>query len=224
MTEESPIYTPSPGTITSLERQKKNQNRVSVFIDGTFAFGIHQDVLLQHMLYTGLRIELDTIEQIRQADQLIRAKTAAIHYLSYRARTEHEIRNKLKKDRFSTEIIEIVINRLYELSYIDDETFVRNYVRDRLNRKGHGPIRLKADLRKLGITPEQIDHVLENTTDKNGLFENALEQAKKRNKRLEREHDPLKKRRKLYSFLLRKGHTTDIVKEVLDHLDMEASR
>lgn len=218
MTNESP---PSPGTITSLERQKKNRNRVSVFIDGTFAFGVHQDVLLQHMLYTGLLLDSDTINEIVEADQLIRAKTSAIHYLSYRSRTEYEIRSKLRKDGFNEAIIENVITRLHELSYIDDDTFAVNYVRDRLNRKGHGPLRLKTDLRRLGISPEKVDRVLAKLTDSSRIVDKALEQARKRVKRLSRENDPLKKRRKLYNFLLRKGHTTDTVKEVLERLDQE---
>lgn len=211
----------APGTITSLERQSKNKNRISVFIDDAFAFGIHQDVLLQHMLYVGLELDLPTIQELQYADQLIRAKTAAIHFLSYRARTEHEIRDKLRQKGFELTIIDTVIQRLHELSYIDDDSFVMNYVRDRLNRKGHGPIRLKADLRKLGINQEQVDKALAEVADYARIVDKAHEQARKRIKRLQKEKDPFKKRRKLYDFLLRRGHTVDTVKEVLERIEQE---
>ena len=221
MNNESHTDSVAPGTITSIERQTKNQNRISVFIDDAFAFGAHQDVLLQHMLYVGLHLDQPTIQEIQRADQLIRAKSSAIHFLSYRARTEHEIRDKLKRDGFDLWAIDIVIRRLHELSYIDDTSFVINYVRDRLNRKGHGPIRLKSDLRKLGITHEQVESALEELADSDKIVDKALEQARKRIKRLQRENDPYKKRRKLFNFLLRKGHTMDTAKEVLERLEQE---
>ena len=221
MSTRSPTNPVAPGTITSLERQAKNQNRISVFINDAFAFGVHQDVLLQHMLYVGLELDLPTIEELQYADQLVRAKTAAIHFLSYRARTEYEIRDKLRQKGFELSIIDIVIRRLHELSYIDDNSFVMNYVRDRLNRKGHGPVRLKSDLRKLGISQEQVDSALAEVTDTASIVDKAHEQARKRIKRLHKEKDPFKKRRKLYDFLLRRGHTVDTVKEVLERIEQE---
>jgi len=221
MTNESSIKAPEAGTITALERQQKNRNRISVFIDDVFAFGVHQDILLQHMLYVGLQLEQPAIQEIQQADQLIRAKMSAISYLSYRARTEHEIREKLKRDGFDEPVRNTVIDRLHELSYINDQSFVLNYVRDRLNRKGHGPIRLKADLRKLGISKEQVDEALNEVSDANNILDRALEQARKRIKRLQKETDPYKKRRKLQNFLLRKGHTLDTAREVVERLEQE---
>ena len=221
MIHEMPANPAIQGIITSLERQSKNQNRISVFIDNSFAFGVHQDVLLQHMLYVGLRLDQQTIQELQLADQLIRAKSSAISYLSYRARTEFEIREKLKRDGFESTIIEAVILRLHELSYIDDNTFVTNFVKNRLHLKGHGPLRLKSDLRKLGISHEQVEIALNAIADSEGIIDRALEQARKRMKRLQKEENRFKQRRKLYSFLLRKGHTSDTAKEVLERLEQE---
>lgn len=203
-----------------MEQQKKNPQRVSIFLDEAFAFGVHQDVLLQHHLYTGRMLDEAAIKEIIYDDQLVRAKQTALSYLAHRARTEYEVRDKLKKNQFDELIIERVIERLYELSYLDDDSFTERYIRGRLNKKGHAPLRLKADLRRMGISPEKIDRALQTIADRNSLLDKALEQAQKRSKRLARETDSFAKRRKIYGFLLRKGHTPDVANEVLERLEL----
>ena len=220
MTSEAPENIPLAGTITAIEPQKKDARRISIFLDQKFAFGAHQDILLQHNLFIGRILDETTVQEIIQADQLIRAKFSAISYISHRARTEHEVRQKLRREQFEEDIIDAVISRLYDISYLDDDTFVENFIRSRLHVKGHGPLRLKADLRRLGISTEKIDQALQTIADPRSLFNTALEQARKRSERLRREKDSYTKRRKLYGFLLRKGHTPDIAREVLDRLEL----
>ena len=208
MTKDSQEQTPTPGTITSIERQQKNQHRISIFIDHTFAFGAHQDVLFQHNLYTGRILDAPTIQAILHSDQLIRAKMAAIAFLSHRSRTEHEVREKLHRAHFDDQVIDIVITRLHEISYLDDETFVRNYIKDRLNRKGYGPIRLKADLRRLGISAGNVDEAIQTLTNRDDIFKKALEEAKKRiRKTRERNRSSKKTAQALWLSVEKRAHT-----------------
>ena len=114
-----------PGRITGIESQKKNSNRVSVFINDKFGFGLHHDVLLQHGVHTGQDLDEELISKLRAADALVRAKEAAIVYLGHRARTEQEVRKKLRGKGFEPAIIDQVVARLHELSYLDDAGFAR---------------------------------------------------------------------------------------------------
>ena len=193
------------------------------FLNDIFAFGIHQDVLLAHSLHNGLQLDESYVERLVQADALIRAKEVAVTFLGYRARTEYEIRQKLQKKGFSNDIAAQVIERLRELSYVDDAKFARDFVRNRFRLKGHGPQRLRMDLRKAGVASIHIDAALEECTTEDELTEAAMQLAKKRWKRLASESDKTKKRRKLYGYLLRRGHASDTVREVLDKLSAEDS-
>lgn len=211
-----------PGKITSIQSQKKNRNRISIFLDDKYAFGLHQDVLLQNNLYSGLDLNESDIKKLVDADALLRAKEASIVYLGHRARSEHEVRTKLKGKGFSEEIIAQVIKRLYELSYLNDEQFALNFTRNRFNHKGYGPKRIQADLRRLGIAGPLIERALDELLSENKVIDSALAEAEKRLRRLRRETDLTKKRKKLFDFLLRRGHTVDVVREVIDKLDLKA--
>ncbi len=210
-----------PGVISALEFQKKNAKRISVFIEEKFAFGLHQDVLLQHSLHSGMSLDEAQIEELLAADALLRAKEAAIIYLGHRARSENEVRTKLRRKGFNEEVIATVIRRLHELSYLDDERFAQNYIRTRFKVKGYGPQRLRTELRRLGIAEPLIAQSLEALLPKEDVAERAVLEAKKRLRRLRLETDIRKKRRKLFDFLLRRGHTTDVAREVIEQLDLE---
>lgn len=210
-----------PGPITSIESQKKNTKRVSVFINGKFAFGLHQDVLLQHALHSGMNLEEETIQALIAADALLRAKEAALIYLGHRARSEFEVKKKLRDKGFEASVIDQVIQRLHELSYLNDEQFATSYVKGRFKQKGYGPQRLRSELYKLGIAGPLIEQTLEEVLGNENVVERALQEAQKRLKRLRNESDLQKKRRKLFDFLMRRGHTGDVARTVIEQLDLE---
>lgn len=208
-----------PGKITAIEAQKKNTNRVSVYIEDKFGFGLHHDVLLQYGVHSGQDLDEARIQELQSADALIRAKEVAITYLGHRARTENEVRQKLRGKGYEAEIIDQVIQRLHELSYLDDAHFARSYTKNRFKFKGHGPQRIRADLRRLGIAPPLIEEALTTVMPDDEIVEKAMAEAEKRLKRLRKEPDLSKRRQKLYGFLMRRGHTPDVVREVLEKIE-----
>ena len=216
---EASVQQVTPGRITSIESQKKNSNRVSVFIDDKFGFGLHHDVLLQHGLHAGQDLDEEQITTLQAADALIRAKETAIVYLGHRARTEQEVRKKLHGKGFESAIIDRVITRLHELSYLDDAGFARSYTQNRFKYKGYGPQRIRVELRRLGIENQLIEAAIEETMPGEAMYDKALAEAQKRLRRLRSEKDMNKKRQKLYGFLMRRGHTPDIVREVIDNIE-----
>ena len=178
-----------------------------------------RDVLLEHALHTGLHLDDAQVKSLIEADAFVRAKEAAMSYLGYRARSEFEIKKRLAEKGFSENIAVRVIERLRSLAYVNDESFARDFVRDRFRAKGHGPQRLRADLRRAGIKPNLIDQALEECLDGDDLFEAAMALAEKRWSRLASESNPTKKRHKLYSYLLRRGHAPETAREVVARMN-----
>ncbi len=219
--DETPEEKLEPGNITRLQTQRKNNKRVSIFIDGHFAFGIHQDVLLQHNLYSGLFLDAPTIQTLTDADALLRAKEAAMVYLGHRARSVHEVNQKLQQKGFNESVIKIVRDRLLELGYLNDRSFAHQFVKGRFQAKGYGPQRLRSDLYRLGLAPGLIEEVLDEELDNDEILIRAFEQGKKKWKQLRREPDAFKKRKKLFDFLLRRGHTPDVSRQIAELLEKE---
>ena len=68
-------------------------------------------------------------------EQLQKAKDAAYNYLSYRAGSVKEVRDKLAQKEFAEETIEQVVDDLQRQKLLNDREFARRFVEARL---GHG--------------------------------------------------------------------------------------
>ena len=96
-------------TITALETQKNHPDRINVFLDGEFAFGLSRYV--GAWLSTGQKIDEIKIKSLTSADEKERALQSALRFIGYKQRTEAEVINKLGKLKYSAEIIDINICR-----------------------------------------------------------------------------------------------------------------
>ncbi len=109
--------------ITKIERQKKRPSRKSIFIDGSFAFGVSDDILLKFALHEGALLNEGMIEKIIASDHEETAKQKALRFLAIRPRSKKEIRDYLSRKEFSAEIAERIIGRLETLNMLDDACF-----------------------------------------------------------------------------------------------------
>ncbi|HVP36889.1 MAG TPA: RecX family transcriptional regulator [Terriglobales bacterium] len=201
--------------ITKIEPQKKNPKRRSVFIDERFAFGLDEEIVYRYNLKVGQELEQKEIDKIIESETKKEAKDTALGFLSYRMRSEKEVRDKLKKKEFAQNLIDEVIKDLKRVNLVDDHEFASAFVRDRISNSPRGKILLKQELWKKGIKKEIIEKALkEFFKDEDEELVLAKELLQKRKKRYVGLDENVAKRR-LMSFLLRRGFSYDIVKQVL---------
>ena len=131
--------------ITSIEKQKK-KGRYNIFLNGEFSFGAYEDTILKFALRKGDDLPEEKITEIKDFDEFNYGKTASYRLLSYRQRSEKEIKDKLKEKKISPENIGKVIDKLKDLKFIDDKTFAKNYITDQINKKPAGRTFLKYKL------------------------------------------------------------------------------
>lgn len=198
--------------ITDIQPQVKNQNRLSVFIDGKFAFGIDKN----DCLFMGLKIG-DTLTQERYnyiIDNAVytNAYKKADRFIGFKMRTEKEVRDKLKEEEYSDDIIERVISSMIKYKYIDDEAYAQMYANDCRSIKKWGPQRIKIELYKRGVNTSAIENALQNLNieDTDEIIKNLLE------KRIKDTPIDLKEKQKHFNFLLRRGFNSDDIKRALE--------
>jgi regulatory protein len=202
--------------ITKIETQEKNPKRKSIYLDEQFAFGLDQETVYRYGLREGNRLAQKKIDEILKSEERRRAKEKALNYLSYRARSEKEIKDKLKKKEFPGTIIDEVISDLKRLNLVDDFEFASLWIKDRLEHKPKGERVLKLELLKKGIKKEIIQKALEEFyPSKTEEMEIALELVKKRERRY-KDLDKMVAKRRLFNFLLRRGFSYEVVREALD--------
>lgn len=209
------------GTITALEQQSNDPNRTSVFVDGTFAFGVHQDLVVKHGLRVGRTLTPEEQQEIERDDQYVRAKQRALDYLAHKPRTETEVRRKLQRKDVPKPVVEDVVARLYELNYLDDEAYAQDYVRNRFASKKYGPVRIRRELVERGIDRHVAETVVDELFAEKDVQAVAREHAEKRWARLADEEDPRRRKQKLYRYLRRRGFTSATITPLLDELERE---
>lgn len=191
------------GRITALQAQKKDPNRISVFLDGEFAFGLYRIVAAQ--LSIGQPLDDAQVRQLQHTEAAEKAHQRALNFLSYRVRTEDEIRRNLAKHDTPEEVVESVLERLRRNHLVDDLYFAQTWVENRSDFRPRGRRALRSELRQKGIAEALIKEALHDLDEQ----ELAMRAAEK-NARKYRQLDWPEFRQKLVGFLARRGFNYDV--------------
>jgi len=163
--------------ITALSVQKRNRERVNVYLDGEFAFGLAR--IVAAWLQVGQEIDDEKIAQLRGEDALEVAYQQALKQLNYRPRTEAELLRHLKKHEVSEEHIEVVFERLRRNGLVDDARFAQTWVENRTELRPRSRRALSYELRQRGVDRETIEQSLEAIDDEALAYQAAQNQARK---------------------------------------------
>jgi len=205
---------PGEKLVTKIERQKKNPKRKSVYLNDKFAFGLDEETLFKHGLRVGDHLTDEEVDKILQTEDKRKAKEAALSLLSYRARSEKEISQKLKKKGHDQNSIKEVIADLKRLNLLDDYEFACLWIKDRLRNRPRGVALLRQELKSKGIEKENIEKALEELYPEESEPKIASELIRKRQKRYQGLDKKLT-RKKMSNFLLRRGFSYEVVREVV---------
>ncbi|MDY6226418.1 MAG: recombination regulator RecX [Clostridium sp.] len=202
--------------ITKIEVQKRNKDRSNVYIDNDYAFSLSNELVYKEGLKVNEKIDIERIKTIAKEDNYIKCKTTALRIVEKSYKSEKELVDKLILKGYDNESINKTINVLKEYNFINDENYVKMYVKDKLKQVGKKKI--KYDLAKKGISDKIIDEEIYNIDseyEKNTAYNLAI---KKYNTIAKREADRFKLSQKLYRFLLSKGYSYDIVSSVVKEI------
>jgi regulatory protein len=199
--------------ITKIESQR-NEERVNIYLNGEFAFGLMKEIQYKYDLNEGMNIDKEYIDTVLMEEEQSKANNCALRFLAYRQRSEKEIIDKLKKKGFEDKFIENTLVYLKHYGLVDDIEFAKSFMKDKINLNKYGPQRIKYELYKKGISQEIIEGVLEEDEDE---YSRALKLAKKKMSSYKND-DRNAIYRKLGGFLQRKGYSYDSISKILKEL------
>jgi regulatory protein len=199
---------------------KKGINSVEVCFDDDQSLVLSYEIFLKNGLRKSDEISESHFLFLKNEDEKYQIKRKSYNYLARRLHAEKELRLKLLKNKYDINFINEVLDELRNLNYLDDERFSREFAEEK-NRKAWGKNKIKAALIGKGIDRKVISKVLEQETDITSEYEKAFELAKKKLQILSGKNiDSLKLKQKLNAFLFSKGFDFDIIKEVIDNLNL----
>jgi regulatory protein len=207
------------GKITALRTQKRNSKRVSVFLDGEYAFGLAAEEAVR--LQIGQLLSDVEIERLLEADRLQTAYQRALHLLSYRPRSVQEVRRNLTGKGFSENAVEAALRRLEQAGLLNDIEFARFWVEQRHDFRPRSTAMLRHELRQKGVPPDVISHALRNLDEDELAYQTATRFAGRLSS-LPRDEF----RRKLSGYLARRGFPYAVIEAAVSRLtsDLEMER
>jgi regulatory protein len=198
--------------ITAIEPQQKNPQRVNIYLDGKFAFGLAR--ITAGWLKVGQELKEEKISALQAEDANEIAYQKALHFLSYRPRSSAEVRQNLTQHDIAEALVEATVNRLMRAGLVNDQEFARAWVENRNTFQPRSKSALRMELRRKGLGDEIVQPVLDEKVDEEAL---AFKVARKYARRLAG-LEWFEFRQKLGGFLARRGFSYTTLSPVISEV------
>ena len=184
---------------------RERRGRAKIFVDGEFWAELDAGVAAERGLSEGAAFSREELVEARVAGERPLAISRALNTLGYRARSVYELRERLLRAGYAGATVDVVVDRLEELGYLDDEEFARGAAREKARK--YGPRRIYGELRRAGVEEEVAQGVVEEEFAERSEFEAALAAARRRYNTGEG-FDA--QSRRVYGFLMRRGYSPEV--------------
>lgn len=159
--------------ITKLETQKKDKNRVNLYLDDEFFCGLSMDTVVKHCFAIGQEIDDEHLKNIIYESEKITLFNKCLDYIGSSYKTTKQVRDYLKRKEYDDELIKVTIEKLKEYKILNDDNFAEMYVSTYKNKYGNNMLRKK--LFEKGIGKDIVDKYLEeNKADEEIVYNLAL--------------------------------------------------
>lgn len=196
-------------TITALEPQKRDQERVNVYLDGEFVFGL--PLLDATKLHVGQTLSDEEIAALRGIDAVSRAMDRAVRLLARRPYSTAELRRYLVSKEIAPPVIDETLDQLERLGYVDDQAFTRFWIENRMRSKPRGLRALRYELRQKGIAPGLIEAALAEIDPGEAAYQAAQERLSRLRGQSRRDA-----RTALGAFLVRRGFSYEVARDAVE--------
>lgn len=195
--------------VTKLEPVTKTKYKV--YLDEQFAFVLYKGELSRYKIQEEAELSQELTEQIKNEVLIKRAKLRAMHLLNYMDRTEQQLRDRLKRDLYSEDIIEIAMQYVKSFGYVGDYGYAKRYVQSKQPSKSRAEIKMA--LMQKGISKQIIKSVLEECYEEQDELSAIVRILDK--KRFVEDTATDVEKKKMFDYLLRKGFRYEDIRQVI---------
>ncbi len=163
-------------TVTKMTPGVRDPNRVNIFLDGHFAFSLDINQVVEAGVKVGYRVTNERLEDLRRMSEFGKLYQRTLEWVLTRPHSVRETRDYLRRRQIKRrmlnrqrareekkplaeiedDVMQLVIKRLIEKKYLNDQKFAEFYVENRYVRRGISHKRLRMELQKKGVSSDLI--------------------------------------------------------------------
>jgi regulatory protein len=197
--------------ITSI-KQQKNKNRVNVYLDDKFGFGIDLDNFVLLNLRVNQELTEKEIEDVVKKAEYQKTLDKLIRFAMVRPRSEKEVTDYFRRKKVHESMHEKLVEKLKHLELLDDAKFAKWWIDQRQSFRPKPKRILNQELRIKGIKSEVIEEVLGGEEiDEQKIAKDLIERRAYKWKNLE----PREAHQKMSQYLSGKGFSWEVIEKVI---------
>ena len=154
-----------------IKYEKKKNGMYCVYFSNGNNVDIHEDIILKYNLLIKKEASDNEIDKMLDENKVYIAYDLSIKYIATKMRSRKEIREYLIKKLFDKDTIDKVLLLLEKEKYIDDYTYAKAFVNDKILLSNDGPYKIESKLKELGIKEDAIIKAL-------SLFDSELQKER----------------------------------------------
>ncbi len=198
--------------ITSI-KQQRNKNRINVYLDNKFGFGIDLDNFVLLHLKVGQTVTETELEQTVKKAEFQKTWDKVLKFATLRPRSEKEIQDYFKRKKYHISIYDSLLEKLRHFELLGDKKFAEWWVEQRIQFKSKSKRVIQMELRQKGVEKEIIDEVLgETKIDEEKMARELIEKKAYKWKGL----DPRSARQKMSQYLAGRGFNWEIISKIVN--------
>jgi len=200
--------------VSDIKQQKRRTNRVSIYIDGKYSFSLDYNTFVKSGIHLGDEIDEKEIDTLQLKDEYARALDYGYLLLSYRDRSEYELRQRLLEKDFHVDVVRDVLKFFRDRNLLDDRQFAKKWVENSISSRPMGRIRMKHELKRKMVEDGIIDEVVGELLNDDTEIKLARRLTEKKLETLKSYPVEVRKAR-LLRFLMNRGFNFDVIKGLM---------
>lgn len=197
--------------IEKYELTKKN--KYNVYLSNGEVLNLDERVITSNELLLKKEFNKELYDKVISENKVYEMMDIAIKYIGVRLRSVKEIKDYLKKKYEEENLIELVVDKLIILGYLNDDRFAKAFIKDKLNFTSMGDYKIKMELERLGVSQDIIENNISIIDEK--FLEEKMQKQIDKMIRTNKKYTGQALKNKIYTHLVSAGFTKEKVIRIL---------
>lgn len=193
---------------------KGKNGMYTVTLEDKTKLTIHEDLILKYNILISKNITDELKNKILEENKKYEIYEIALSYINKKLRSSKELKKYLIKKEYQAELIDQVIELLYNQGYLNDKVYSTSLVHDRMILSMDGPNKIKKELSDNGIDNNTIEEVIEEYTKDIEL--ERIEKIVNKQIKLNKNKGSNLLKKKINMYLINLGYNYDSINTILN--------